>query len=226
MAQKGKHMTIFGTTLKNTGVSRGLCVLGLMALAFVIGGCQAPAPIPGNSSLNALDASIPSMSGVLRQGDIIQITFATSTNLNTAQRIQVDGNISLQFVNNVPAAGKTPVELAQALEKLYEPHLRGSEPITVTVISNAAAVYVTGAVLRPGRIALERPLTVLDAVMEAGGVDNSRAKLSGVTVLRVENGQRVGRRVNLKRALEGTDTSLFYLKPYDIVYVPEKAINF
>jgi polysaccharide biosynthesis/export protein len=225
MAQKGKHMTIFGMTLKNTGVSRGFCVLGLMAWMFAICGCQAPS-IPANSSLNALEASIPSMSGVLRQGDIIQITFATSTNLNTAQRIQMDGNISLQFVNNVPAAGKTPVELAQTLEKLYQPHLRGTEPITVTVISNAAAVYVTGAVLRPGRIALERPLTVLDAVMEAGGVDNSRAKLSGVTVLRVENGQRVGRRVNLKRALEGTDTSLFYLKPYDIVYVPAKAISF
>jgi polysaccharide export outer membrane protein len=100
------------------------------------------------------------------------------------------------------------------------------EPITVSVISNAAAVYVTGAVLRPGRIPLERPLTVLDAVMEAGGVDNTRAKLSSVTVLRVENGQRVSRRVNLKHALEGRDASLFYLKPFDTVYVPEKAINF
>jgi polysaccharide biosynthesis/export protein len=220
-------MNMFGISLNNTGVKRGLCVLALLILAFVIGGCQAPAPsVPANSSLNAIDASVPSMPGVLRQGDVIHITFATSTNLNATQRIQMDGNISLQFVNNVPASGKTPVELAQDLEKLYQPHLRGAEPITVTVISNAAAVYVTGAVLRPGRIPLERPLTVLDAVMEAGGVDNSRAKLSGVTVLRVENGQRVGRRVNLKRALEGTDTSLFYLKPYDIVYVPEKAINF
>ena len=66
----------------------------------------------------------------------------------------------------------------------------------------------------------------LRAVMEAGGVDNSRAKLSGATVLRVENGQRVSRRVNLKDALEGKDASLFYLKPFDIIYVPAKAINF
>ena len=62
--------------------------------------------------------------------------------------------------------------------------------------------------------------------MEAGGVDNTRAKLTGVTVLRIENGQRIARRVNLKRALDGKDPSLFYLKPYDIVYVPEKLINF
>ena len=211
---------------KGVGPSRIVAAVALVALALVISGCQAPPSIPTGSSLNALEASIPSMPGVLREGDVIHIAFATSTNLNTAQRIQMDGNVSLQFVNNVRAAGKTPHEFAQSLEKLYQAHLRGMEPITVSVISNAAAVYVTGAVLRPGRIPLERPLTVLDAVMEAGGVDNSRAKLSGVTVLRVENGQRVSRRVNLKHTLEGKDSSLFYLKPFDTVYVPEKAINF
>lgn len=211
--------------LKNVGYARILCCMLLAALSFIMGGCQAPAP-PTNSSLNTLDASIPSMPGVLREGDIIQITFATSTNLNSLQRIQLDGNISLQFVNNVPAAGKTPMELAKALETAYQAHLRGAEPITVTVISNTAAVYVTGAVLRPGRIPLERPLTIVDAVMEAGGVDQTRAKLSGVTILRIENGKRVSRRVNLKSALEGKDPMLLYLKPFDTVYVPEKAINF
>ena len=210
---------------KKVRVERMLCGLLLMALSFVMAGCQTPTA-PANSSLNMLDASIPSMPGVLREGDVIQITFATSTNLNATQRIQMDGNVSLQFVNDARAAGKTPLEFAQSLEKLYQAHLRGAEPITVTVISNAAAVYVTGAVLRPGRIPLERPLTVLDAVMEAGGADSVRAKLSGVTVLRVENGQRVSRRVNLKEALEGKDVSLLYLKPFDIVYVPAKSINF
>ena len=61
--------------------------------------------------------------------------------------------------------------------------------------------------------------------MEAGGVD-SRAKLSGVTVLRVEGGQRIARKINLKHTLEGKDSFLFYLKPSDIIYVPEKVINF
>ncbi len=210
---------------KRVGVVRILCGLLLAGLSCVITGCQTPAP-PTNSSLNLIDASVPSMPGVLREGDLIQIMFATSTNLNTVQRIHLDGHVSLQFVNNVQAAGKTTLELAKALETAYQAHLRGVEPITVSVISNTAAVYVTGAVLRPGRIPLERPFTVLDAIMEAGGVDQTRAKLSGVTVLRVENGQRVSRRVNLKKALEGSDRSLFYLKPYDIVYVPEKAINF
>jgi hypothetical protein len=62
--------------------------------------------------------------------------------------------------------------------------------------------------------------------MEAGGFDQSRARLTEVAVLRIENGQRVTFRFNLKRALQGKDNSLFYLKPFDIIYVPEKTFNF
>jgi polysaccharide export outer membrane protein len=192
-----------------------------VALACCFMGCQTPAQMTANS-----DTADPAVSGTLREGDVIQLTFAVSTNLNTVQRIPLDGQISLQYVGKVQAAGKTTTELEKSLEKLYQPQLRGTEPITVTLISGAAGVYITGAVLRPGKIPLERPMTVLDAIMEAGGVDHSRAKLSGVTVLRVENGQRVAHHINVKRALDGKDPSLFYLKPFDIVYVPEKMLNF
>jgi len=202
-----------------------LCVCGLLGLICFTTACQSPT-YPAGSSLDAMALASPSMSGTLQEGDIIQVAFAGSTNLNTTQRIQLDGEISLQFVGKLKAAGKTPTELEKALTQLYQPQLRGAESITVTVVTSSAAVYVTGAVLRPGKIPLDRPFTVLDAIMEAGGVDNSRAKLSGVTVLRVEGGQRVARKINLKRALEGKDSFLFYLKPSDIVYVPEKVINF
>lgn len=168
----------------------------------------------------------PSISGALQEGDIIQVAFAASTNLNTTQRIQLDGQISLQFVGKMKAAGKTPVELEKSIEQLYQPQLRSAESITVTVVSSSAAVYVAGAVLRPGKIPLERPFTVLEAIMEAGGVDNTRAKLSGVTVLRVEGGQRIARKINLKHTLEGKESFLFYLQPHDVIYVPEKVINF
>lgn len=200
--------------------------LGLAMLVYFVTACQSPTPYPPGSTLNPVDSEKQPMSGTLREGDVIQVTFATATNLNTSQRIQLDGEISMPFVGKIKVVGKTPLELEKSLVKLYESQLRGAEQITVTVASSAAAVYVTGAVLRPGKIPLDRPFTVLDAIMEAGGVDDTRAKLSGVMVLRVEGGQRITRRVNLKRALEGKDPSLFYLRPYDIVYVPEKVVNF
>ncbi len=211
--------------LRAATLRRLLVGFGLASCVWCFTACETTS-YPPNSSLNVIDAGVPSAPATLREGDVIQVTFTTSTNLTTTQRIPLDGQISMQFIGKVRAAGVTQTELEETLKKLYQPQLRGAEQITVSVISNAAAVYVTGAVLRPGKIPLDRPFTVLDAIMEAGGVDNTRAKLGGVTVLRVENGQRIARRVNVKRALEGKDPSLFYLKPYDIVYVPEKLINF
>jgi polysaccharide biosynthesis/export protein len=225
-------MIVYMKTLYMAGCKTGrllqlLLGAGMLGLLCGLTACQTTPPASiDNSSMNVVDAGIPRRSPILVEGDVIQVAFAVSTNLNSIQRIQLDGDIFLQFIGKVKAAGMTPLDLEKTLAKLYEPQLRSPEPITVTIMSNAAAVYVTGAVLRPGKIPLDRPFTILDAIVEAGGVDHSRAKLSAVTVLRIEDGQRISRRINLKRALDGKDTSLFYLKPYDIVYVPEKVINF
>ena len=73
---------------------------------------------------------------------------------------------------------------------------------------------------------MDRPLTVLEAVMAAGGWDTSRAKLSAVSVLRVDNGQQQTYHVNLKNVLAGKEKSPFYLKPFDIIYVPAKTFNY
>jgi polysaccharide export outer membrane protein len=108
--------------------------------------------------------------------------------------------------------------------KRYESILKINE-INVTRVVSAASVTVSGAVLRPGRIPMERPLTAMDAVMEAGGFDPNRAKLDKVTVYRIENGQQQRYVLNLKRALRDGDPSPFYLKPFDIVHVPEKRFN-
>ncbi len=98
--------------------------------------------------------------------------------------------------------------------------------MSVTIASSAASVYVSGAVLRPGRIPMERPLTALDAIMEAGGFDPNRAKPGAVTVLRLENGRQQHYDLDLKRALQGKEPTPFYLKPFDIIHVPEKVWNF
>jgi polysaccharide export outer membrane protein len=72
---------------------------------------------------------------------------------------------------------------------------------------------------------MERPLTALDAVMEAGGFDPNRARLDRVTVLRIENGQQRLYKLNLKDVIEGKATTPFYLKPFDNVHIPEKRFN-
>jgi len=161
----------------------------------------------------------------LREGDMLAIKFEGATNLNTTAKIAADGTLPLPIIGKVKAAGRTPTELEAMLTVLYEKEIKANENISVDVLNSASVVYVSGAVLKPGKVPLDRPLTALDAVMEAGGFDPLKAKPAGAVVLRTENGRRAKYPVDLKKALAGDDLNLFYLKPFDIIYVPEKKFN-
>jgi polysaccharide export outer membrane protein len=161
----------------------------------------------------------------LKEGDVVSIAFQYSTNFNATQKIALDGTMNLEGAGMVRAAGLTSIELQKELEKLYKSQTK-DDPITIKVVMNVAAVYVSGAVLHPGKISMERPLTVVEAVMEAGGLDPYRAKASGVSVLRIENGRQVSYRLDLNKMIEGKSDVPFYLQPYDVVQVPTKTFNF
>ncbi|MGH7954255.1 MAG: polysaccharide biosynthesis/export family protein, partial [Limisphaerales bacterium] len=158
---------------------------------------------------------------VLREGDNLRVTFPGSPNLDTTQEIRRDGKITMPLIGEVQAAGMTPEDLQQDLIKRYAPQLSTSQ-ITVTLLSSAFPVYVTGCVLHPGKILSNQPMTALEAVMEAGGFDYTTANMKSVRVIRNENGATKYYRINLKNRLDGSDTTQFYLKPSDIVYVPER----
>lgn len=158
---------------------------------------------------------------VLREGDSVRITFPGAPNLNAVQQIKRDGRISLQLVGEVSAAGMTETQLQKELLKLYGPQLQTKE-VNVAIESASFPVYVTGAVLRPGKIMCDRPMTALEAVMEAGGFDPNKADQKGVMVIRNENGRVQHYKLNLKKVMEGQDSESFNLKPSDIVRVPEK----
>src|SRR5262245_12080437 len=103
---------------------------------------------------------------LMQEGDLVSISFEFSTNYNTLQKIGLDGKLNLPSVGMVKAAGKTPPQLQTDLGKLYEA-LAKDDPITVKVAATASSVYISGAVFHPGKIPLDRPMTVLEAVMEA-----------------------------------------------------------
>jgi polysaccharide export outer membrane protein len=158
----------------------------------------------------------------LREGDVIAISFPGAPTLNSSQQVRRDGKITLTLGGEIVALGKTPTELETEILKLYDAQLVVKQ-VVVAVNTSTFPVFVTGAVLRPGKILADRPLTVLEAVMEAGGADFARANLKEVVVVRrVEGGQTANFRVNLRDTLNGRRSEPFYLKPSDIVYVPEK----
>lgn len=200
-----------------------LVVVGTIGLT----ACQSPDALFNNDPLEVASPTRGGTNAIIRlhEGDVVKVTFEADTNMNTVAKISMEGVINLPMAGDVKAVGRTIEELQSDLIARYDRLLKVKE-ITVTLVSSAASVYVSGAVLRPGRIPMDRPLTALDAVMEAGGFDPNRARLSAVSVMRVENGRQRRYEINLKRTLQGGDETPFYLKPFDIVHVPEKTFNF
>jgi len=158
---------------------------------------------------------------VLREGDDVRISFPGAPNLDTTQRVRTDGRITLSMVGEVMASGVTPADLEKKLLELYASQLVTKE-VTVTVVSSTFSVFVSGAVLKPGKITSDHPISALEAVMEAGGFDGTKADMQAVRVVRVLDGVTKNFVIDLKSALEGGQSEPFYLKRSDIVYVPEK----
>ena len=187
----------------------------LMLLMFT--SCQSPTSQYENAAQQAIGRPEAIR---LREGDVVRITFPGSPNLDTQpQQVRRDGNIALPLIGEVKVAGMTPTELEKELVTRYSSQLVSKE-VTVTVVSSSYVVYVTGAVLRPGKVSSDHPISALEAIMEAGGFDYSNANLKKVTVIRHEGGQARNYTLNLKNTLKGVKSEPFYLKPSDIVYVP------
>lgn len=198
------------------GRSRTMLATLAAAILTAVVGCQTTQTnAPVETAADRSDAII------LREGDVVKITFPGAPNLNESQQIRRDGRIALSMVGEVVAAGLTPADLEKEILKLYSSQLVTKE-VTVTVTSSSFPIFVTGAVIRPGKILSDHPITALEAIMEAGGFDYTKADLGHVRVVRNEKGTTKNYTLNLKRALEAKQSTPFYLKPSDIVYVPEK----
>ena len=192
----------------------------LCALALLLSGCKSPQPTPITEADAARYNDI-----TLREGDVLKIVFAGTPSLNTTQQIRRDGNINLPLVGDVKAAGIAPGILEKQILEAYGTQLLSRE-VTVSLESAAIPIFVTGMVLRPGKVMSDRPITLLEAIMEAGGFDYSRANMKAIRVMRRE-GDRVRTFVlNLKAAIEGASDTPFYLRPGDMVYVPERFTLF
>ena len=188
----------------------GLALLGILA------GCQVPpAPTP-----IAQSHSLPEVL-TLREGDVLKISFPGAPNLDTTQTVRRDGRVTMPVVGEVVATGLTPAGLEQELIKLCATQLISKE-VSVSVLSSSFSVFVTGSVIRPGKVAVDHPLSALEAIMEAGGFDNAKADMRAVVVTRQEAGQYKNYTLDLKQVLEGKQAEPFYLKSSDIVFVPEK----
>ena len=189
---------------------------GTMVLMFA-GGCET-AKTHEYQAISAAKAD-QAESMLLKEGDVLKITFPGAPTLDTTVPVRRDGKITLPLGGEMEVTGKTTTQLEKDLADHYKDQLQSKE-VVVSIQSSSFPVFVSGAVMKPEKVLSDHPLTVLDAVMEAGGFNFSKANLKKVKVIR-EN-PAASFTFDFRGFLEGRPIEPFYLKPYDIVYVPEK----
>jgi polysaccharide biosynthesis/export protein len=200
--------------LLNISAKMRTALCGSMALCLVLASvaCNTnpPPPIPA-------EAYQARPSAALAAGDEIAVSFSGAPELNFKQKIQANGRVSLPTVGDVNAAGRSPTSFQAHLSSLYQDHLQ-DPTVIVSVEAAAAGVYVSGEVLRPGKIPLDRPMTALEAIMEAGGF-TKLANPKQVIVVRKQDGRNQRYVLNMNEALTGSESSPFYVRTYDVIYV-------
>jgi polysaccharide export outer membrane protein len=205
----------FRTTFQQSRSRAAVVLIPLGACAgLLLAACQTSSnePAHGGSALTEV---------TLSAGDTIKITFTGAPELNQTQKIRADGKVGLPLVGEIKAAGKTLPGLQNELIGLYKSQLRNSD-VLVTLESGIQQVVVSGAVGKPGKLTFDRPTTVFQAIMEAGGA-GMYGNLKKVRLVRISNGQQQSQVMDLTGTLKGKPSQVVYVKDGDVIYVPESA---
>ncbi len=88
----------------------------------------------------------------------------------------------------------------------------------VTLENGSATVIVSGFANRPGRVVFDRPTTVYQAIMEAGGVSDY-GSASNVHLTRMINGEQRTETINLRPTIHGKPTKPKYVQDGDVIYI-------
>src|SRR6266404_5571842 len=187
----------------------GVCAF-LFFAALICGGCQSPLP-PLPNPLG------PNTAVRLSPGDVIKASYADESIPDQTQKIRRDDKLSLPLIGEVTAAGKRVIDFQHELVSRYEGKLDNSE-VLVTLENGTANVIVSGFANKPGTYPFDRPTTVYQAVMEAGGVSDY-GSASNIHLTRIINGEQRSETVNLRPAIGGTPTKPKYVQDGDVIYI-------
>ena len=212
-----------------------LMLAGWLAITPLIISCasspSAPAPgavptpvastVPGTATAPAKAAVAPDY--IIGPGDTLQVFVWRNPELTVTVPVRPDGKISTPLVEDMVAVGKTAPQLARDMEGVLGEYVRSPKVniIVTTAASAFSLVKVVGQVAHPQALPYREGMTVMDAVLEVGGLgqfaSGNRAK-----IVRIVNGRETDIRVKLADLMNSGDTHQnLPLKPGDVLVVPQ-----
>jgi polysaccharide export outer membrane protein len=197
-----------------------LAVFGLVV--FFLQGCSSSTPRPPT----AQDQISPQQeyTYLVGPGDTVEIFVWSNPELTSTVPVRPDGKITTRLVEEIEASGKTPSQLARDIEKAYSEYVKNA---VVSVIVNGFVgvpyqqVRVVGEAAKPLSIPFRKHMTLLDLMIEVGGLTDY-ADGNNAVLIRNFEGKQQAFIVRLDDLVRGGDiTANIALWPGDIIIIPE-----
>lgn len=163
-------------------------------------------------------------------GPLDQLTIFVWRNPELGGRVQVrpDGRISTPLISDMPAVGKTPTMLAQDIRIQLSRYI--NDPIVSVIVNEFSGTYsqqvrIIGATEQPAALPFRANMTLLDAMIAVGGL-NEYAAGNRARLVRTNRGtgrqQEYALRINdlIRR---GDTSANVRLQPGDVIIIPESA---
>jgi polysaccharide biosynthesis/export protein len=156
---------------------------------------------------------------VIGADDTLHITVWKEPEMSATLPVRPDGKISLPLLDDVQAAGMTPMQLAASIKEKLKKYIADPRVTVVVTAMNSQRIFVAGEVNHPGAMALLPHMTMLQALSSAGFTQFANVK--GIYLLRTENGQQTKTPFNYKDVVKGNHPEQnIILKPGDTIVVP------
>lgn len=139
--------------------------------------------------------------------DVLLIHVWKEESLTRTLPVRIDGRISLPLLDDIQAAGLTPLQLKEALvEKLK--NFVDNPTVTVTVMeANSFKVYVSGEVKLPGVLRIRSEITLVKLIIMVGGF-TEWADQKKILIITKEKGVEKRVTANYKKIIEGEEPDI------------------
>lgn len=199
------------------------CMSWLMMMVvslLMLGGCSmAPAVNPsGAASPQSVERYI------IGPGDSLDIFVRNNPNLSTTVPVRPDGRVSIPLVQSMVAGGKTPDELAGDLQKELSQYIR--TPLVTVIVKSFVGAYsqqvrVVGQAATPKAVSYRSGMTVLDVMIDVGGLTKFAAGNSAKIVRHLPGDKEQTIPVRLGELMDGAIKYNVVMRPGDILIIPQ-----
>lgn len=177
-------------------------------------------PPAGAKSTSSPKSATNDATYIIGEEDMLDINVWKEPDVSRTVPVRPDGKISLPLLNDVQAAGLTPMQLQQQITEKLRKFLTEPQVTVIVTQINSQRVYIMGEVNRPGTFPLLPKMTILQLITTAGGFTQF-ANTGKIRIVRNENGKQKTYTFNYKELMQGRQPEQnLELKPGDSIVVP------